>query len=125
MTERHGRSKKATTRVFLPLVYVGAVIGTLVTGLVAYEINDSRTQALNDASRDLTVLSSASAAQLKSYLDSIGEVLSAAGLASQSLLTAGPGGADNALSQVRAAAVGTAIEGIVVVGKAGVPVLHT
>lgn len=109
----------------MPLVYVGAVIGTLVTGLVVCEINDSRTQALNEASRDLTVLSSASASQLRSYLDSVGDVLTAAAVASQPLLKPGPGRAENALGQVRAAATGTAIEGIIVVGKAGVPVLHT
>ncbi|WP_432263256.1 bifunctional diguanylate cyclase/phosphodiesterase [Cupriavidus sp. TMH.W2] len=109
----------------MPLVYVGVVITTLVCGSVAYEIHDARQQAMDDVQRDLKVLSSASASQVKSFMDSVSDVLTSAAQISAPVLEAGSSRADNSLTQLRAVQTGTPVSALIVVGRAGVPVLHT
>ncbi|MDR5799095.1 MULTISPECIES: bifunctional diguanylate cyclase/phosphodiesterase [Caballeronia] len=122
-----GKGSKNTRGVFLPLVYVGAAIAALVFSFVIYEIYDARADTQDEVQRDLKVLSSAAASQLKDYMDSVSDVLSAAGISARPGLRAPQSGPDAAqtLAAVQSTQIGTPVSSLVVVDTAGAPVLHT
>lgn len=127
MVRWRGKGSKNTRGLFLPLVYVGAAIAALVFGFVIYEIYDARADTRDEVQRDLKVLSSAAASQLKDYMDSISDVLSAAGISARPALRTPQSGSDAAktLADVQGTQIGTPVSSLVIVDATGAPVLHT